>query len=666
MTSKRERFKQLTWADVQRWAGDTIASRGRSYQRSDAVEKLALTPAGAVIAWVQGTETYATLVDIEGGNLTSACSCPYDGTCKHAVAVVLEYMERLDQDGEVPATTAGDARLALLGQAAAGEPVEDEDADEQDEQVSDERMPRAVPKGVRSYLEQQTKEQLVALLEDMAGRYPSVSEALKDRADLSKGTVARMVTDARKQIAVLSANPGWSHHWDDEGYVPDYSGVRDRLQALLDAGHADEVVALGKELFEAGCEQVDMSDDEGETATEISRCMNVVFQALPRSSLPPAEQLLWAVEADLKDDHELCHGAGAFWDSEHAAGDWNTVAEVLLRRLEEQRPAKGEDSHSGSYDRDQLTGWIMTALEEAGRKEEIIPLCEREVRETDSYVRLVNELIEADRKGDAEHWIREGIKATKKRLPGIAHQLHTIMREMREKERDWPQVAAFRAAEFFAEPSLGTFQELQKAAEQAGVWPEVGAAAMLYLETGALPRRTEKAGGKVGPSWPLPETGVEAPAGVRRSDFPLTGTLIDIAIAEKRPDEVVRWYDRNKLQRTGWGWSWDSPDEDVIAGAIVEAYPERALEIWKRLAESHIAETKPRAYEVAAGFMRSICRTLKKLDREQEWDKYLMELRQNNVRKRRLVEILNRFAKPSVVDRRPATPPPGPQMNPLL
>ena len=112
--SKSEFFKKLTWSDIQTWAGDTITSRGQSYQRSRAVRDLALTPDGGLVAWVQGTERYATKVDIKDEELTSDCTCPYGGTCKHAVAVVLDYLEKLKQNLKVPTVSENDERLLLL------------------------------------------------------------------------------------------------------------------------------------------------------------------------------------------------------------------------------------------------------------------------------------------------------------------------------------------------------------------------------------------------------------------------------------------------------------------------------------------------------------------------------------------------------------------------
>jgi uncharacterized Zn finger protein len=87
----------------------------------------------------------------------------------------------------------------------------------------------------------QTKEQLIALVEDLAGKYSIVRQDLEDRQGLSKGSVKKVVSAIRKEIHELSSEPGWSNHWNNEGYIPDYSRVKGRLQSLLAKGHADEI-----------------------------------------------------------------------------------------------------------------------------------------------------------------------------------------------------------------------------------------------------------------------------------------------------------------------------------------------------------------------------------------------------------------------------------------
>ena len=172
---------------------------------------------------------------------------------------------------------------------------------------------------------------------------------------------------------------------------------------------------------------------------------------------------------------------------------------------------------------------------------------------------------------------------------------------------------------------------------------------MHYLETGELPQTAERVAEKATvPPWPLPQTGLEEKVEVRHMDFPMIGTLIDIAIAEKRPDEVIRWYDRRKRGSAGSGWTWFQ--EDKIAKAVANAYPDRAVDIWKKLAESQIAQTQPKAYEVAAGFLRNMRHTFRRLGGDCEWLSYLAQLRSANARKKKLLEILDSLTERPIIN----------------
>jgi uncharacterized Zn finger protein len=71
-----DRFLGLTWNDIEAWAGGKIASRGKSYQRQGRVADLAVTDDGSLIAWVDGSDRYATKVVIdEDGLPDSICTC---------------------------------------------------------------------------------------------------------------------------------------------------------------------------------------------------------------------------------------------------------------------------------------------------------------------------------------------------------------------------------------------------------------------------------------------------------------------------------------------------------------------------------------------------------------------------------------------------------------
>jgi uncharacterized Zn finger protein len=226
-------------------------------------------------------------------------------------------------------------------------------------------------------------------------------------------------------------------------------------------------------------------------------------------------------------------------------------------------------------------------------------------------------------------------------LPGIANHLRNTLRGMREREGDWLKVAAFRTEDFLQSPSLHTFQDMKKAAEKAKMWPTVRAATLLYLEHGKLP--------EVNPSWPLPETGVEKAPEMRKNEFPMADVLVDIAIQEKRPDDVLKWYDLGRSKKQVF-WGGDSYQEDQVAEAVADHYADRAIDIWKSIAERQIALTKPKAYETAVVYLRKVHGLLRKLRRESEWKDYLLKVRQANLRKTKLIEILHRLDGRRIVE----------------
>ena len=183
---------------------------GQSYQRSRRVQDLAQTKSGGLVAWVQGEKRYATQVDFKGGELISTCTCPYGSTCKHAVAVVLEYLDLLKKNMEVPRIAKQDKRLLLVKKTADEDEWDDEEGEwddhedeEQGEELEAEELPRRTGKSttdvLKDFLQNPTKEQLISLLEDLAGKYSIVREDLQDRLDLAKGSVKKMVNCGQKR-----------------------------------------------------------------------------------------------------------------------------------------------------------------------------------------------------------------------------------------------------------------------------------------------------------------------------------------------------------------------------------------------------------------------------------------------------------------------------------
>ena len=628
---KSDPFTELTWDDLEEWTGSRIAGRGRTYQQQGRVSELVKTGNGALVAWVDGSDRYATLVDMDTDGLPSSnCSCPYGIDCKHAVAVLLEYLDRIENNRDVPPADGKDKRLALL----ADEYGEDEDEDD------DETLSGHLAEEIEGFLKGKTKARLIELILELAQEYPEIARDLTDREQLRSGNTNALMTRLRKEIREIGEEPGWQNDWRDDGYIPDYSGVRNKLEALLKAGHADDVLTLGRELIDTGASQVAESNDEGETEMEVAECMPVIVEALERSSLAPTEKLVWAVDAVLEDPFEICAAFEEYLYREHPREAWHALADRLLLRLAELKRPEGDEGFSRHYARDRLSNWTIHVLEEAGREDEIIPLCEAEARRTGSYDRLVECLMAEHRFEEAERWIHEGIRATEKAWPGIAAGLRGKIQEIRTRQENWPAVAAMQAEEFVRYSSLQAFKDSKKAAGKAKVWPTVRRRLLVYLEKGILPWKQE--------DWPLPESDLDAPEPDRKEHFPMVDVLMEIAMLEKKPDQVLHWYDRQPKRL----YDWYGSAEDRVAEAVKEQFPDRAIAFWTKLAEDQIAQVKVKAYYEAAEYLRKLKQVLKEVDQEDRWNAYLTNLRGKHARKPRLMEILDGVDGQPILKRR--------------
>jgi len=612
-------FRALTWGDLDEWAGAKALSRGKRYQREGRVRELACLPWGDLIAWVAGTRRYATTVSTDGESIESRCTCPVGDSCKHAVAVVLEYLESVKKGLPIPAAAEDDPRLRLL----------DSDATE--------HTASSPAPSLRPCLEGLTKEELIDLLETLARHDPHVRTAIDDRRSIAATGAGPLLKALLSEIDAAADERPWGEYRG--GGIPDYSRVQERMETLLSMGHADEVVRAGEVLLQKGIRQVEMVDDEGETIDQIASCMDVVFSALAVSSRPAHEKILYAIDADLKDEYDLCAGAGRLLAGDFPEEEWGITVDLLLRRLEESSPAQNNDDVTTGYGRDRLVAIAVTALDKAGRQDEATVLQIMEADRTDTYPELVARLLRERRRDEALQWIHRGIHETEETAPGIADELRTMLREMREREGNWPAVAAIRAEAFFHEPTYPAFRCLEEASRRAGVWNGVRDAAMRYLIAGERPPAGDGAIPGV-----LPDTGIGVRASRWEITAPVADTLIEIAIAEKKPDEVLRWYDR---------WEEDEIDrhlrhnlEDRVADAVVDTHPKRAIAIWKKKTERLIAETRLQSYEESLQYVRKLRSHME----TPEWEEYLGELRRKHARKRRFLEVLGRVEDRRIIE----------------
>jgi uncharacterized Zn finger protein len=648
MEDIRVMLKGLSHDDLRDWAGNKIYCRGQGYV--SLVSQLSRTEDGTLVAWVSGTDEYATTVSHKGeGGFDHHCTCPYDGwgPCKHVVAVLLAAADQLKKKMEIPLLDPDDDLSMQAFDDLEEEDYRVDEADDTEEAASPKMPPKGRSPEIESMLSEKSRSELQALLLDLAFDFPHVARRLLDAARLETGQVEKLIRTLRKEIRKLTSEDAWYNHWNNVGNLPDYSHVREQLQALLDSGHADAVLDLGEELFKRGIEQVGQSHDEGETAEAIAACLEIVLEALPLTRLTPHEQLLWIVDHELKDEYDLLGDTGVVLNhSRYTAAHWREVAATLDARLRQMGvPESGRFSETTP--RVRVMTQLRNAYERSGQKESIIPLLEHEADRCKSYDTLVQALLEVGERDRARQWCLRGFAKTIADAPGIAAGLHGRLRHMAEEEGQFDMAAAYLADDFFEQPKEKTFIDLCRAAKKASVWPAVRDGVMYYLQTGKRPAPDDK--GKS--PWPLPKPEVRKSTSRARSglsDFPNREMLIEIALFEERHDDAVALFrDLTKTRHPAWGISWNTAwsIDERLAHAVTQSHPEVSLQIWQSKAERLIGQVKPKAYQEAAGYLRLMRKIYETTGRLPDWSALLKRLRVQHKAKRRLMEVLDGLEK---------------------
>jgi uncharacterized Zn finger protein len=659
------RWEDLEWSDLEEWFGERSLERGRSYFRSGHVSQLAKAADGTLLATVQGTERYATAVSLGGGDspVTGRCSCPIGGQCKHAVAVILAYLDAVENKQPVPVADPDDRRWDKLDREA--EPIDEddwgdddrEDEDWEDEEPDDRRVTRspasaprrrnaATPDRVRAMVAGWSEERKLEYILAALATHPDLRAGLEDQATLQSDDVRDLIRDTRKLIRKRTGEEAWSNSWNGDGHVPDYDGVRQRFEKLLAAAEYDALLDLGRELFDLGTAQVEQSNDEGETATAIHECLAVAAKAVPLSGRDPADQLVFCIDLILADEYDIADPFAEVTDRSYPKKVWSAVADRLRARVGDD--PRRDDDFSGRYARKKKDRWIALALERAGRGDEALAFLEAEAEATDNYPEIVQRYMAAGRPEDAQRWALKGIAATKAQWPGIAAQLHDLIREMAVARKDWPLVAAYDARPFFEHPTVHSWQTMLASAKKAGVEAAIAAVGRAFAETGTRPAK---------PVWPLPDvpdpsakpgTGRAERPTDRRPAGPSYHFLIDLAIEEKRLADALQWYDRwVKADRRGY--SGANQYAEHVADAARGEFPEWALEVYRRGAEAELARTGDSAYRRTVKYLRKMKEVLESLGRSAEWTAYEAGLREQYKRRKKFIHLLDRMKRSKII-----------------
>lgn len=621
-------FTNLTWNDLESWVGERILARAKRYQKNRAVKELVLIDNDQLLAKVQGSHPYSLYVSIDDdGALDSQCTCPYRYDCKHAAAAVIEAVLHLKDGRDIPPAETNPSLYQAYFDMAALDAL----APLENDSPSDETM-------LENYLSSLPRSELEKLTLDLARKYPDIRHHLLDLHNARADTPASLIKSLRNEISHFQDS--CSEYGNDHETAGSIARILSQLKLLISNRHSDEVLLLYAELQNAISTCIE-HDHECVHQDDLAEIYDTLYQAFRQSSRSQADQLAIAIDLSLNDEYALTdHALSEFLEAFDDESAWKSLAARLL-------PCLNRDTKKGErdYRRDLISGWIIEAYDRSGSSDKATRICAAEAPITNSFERLVHRLMQLEKWDDALDACIEGINTNQEdnRYPGITSSLRRDLKKIYHQTGQRESEVALTADEFFASPNYSNYRDLLKACRSK---PERNTAEKWmhhFLEYGISPYDKESQSQAPDlPIWPFPKPIVTDHPICRPkpSDAPYHDTLIKIAIAAKKPDQVMKWWTLKKAAKNSFSF-FDDASEDSIAEALKDKHPEESLDIWSRSAQRSISRVTPHGYQDAVPYIKNIKRLLESIGQKERWQTYYEKLCQANRRRPRCIEILH-------------------------
>ncbi len=590
------RFASISPTFLASWAGDAVFRRGNKYFNAGKVHDIALVSGECVVATVDGTRPYSTAVVMKDGQtLTSVCTCPYGTCCKHAVALLLECAKIFAEKSYIPTARENDRRIYALDLVDAGQP---------DLSLDD----------LKKTLQSLNKSQLIDILIKAIKITPEIFLLCSRPGEPAS---------EEKKIDLIVRKTRNAIYWEPERddyhgrQLPDFWPVVKNLEALQLAGVPEKVLELSREILTVAAEQIDLWADGDECPAAIASCMSIACTALREIDWPMPQKLIWAADALLTDSYCLCDDIKRFLDENHPPEDWQPVADHFLGLLGSNDPTSS--SHGSIVD------FAVKALENSGRSAEILELRKRDALENGNYLPLIKMLVDNGSYNAAENYIYEGIKFYGEKNPFLHKRLRSCLLELRQKRQDWDAVLCMLVEDFVSMPLLDTFNECRETAAKLHCQPLLERLLRDFLVDRKLPWLRDE--------WPCRMKGACTRYLDKKTDY---RTLITLAIEEKDPAEVLKWYDAGNRRERRVCYS-----PELIADAVRDFAPYRAIAMWRNVIEKKVGLTNIQAYRESSIYLRKMGACMRTHGMQAQWHSYLANLREKHRRKKRFIEILD-------------------------
>lgn len=558
----------VSTSEIRDHVGDQSFERGERYANNGYISNL--RKSGNTLKGISEGSSggpYRVKVTVEDGAIVSSeCTCPIGGGCKHVAALLLAYLH---------------------------DPVEAEEVED----------------GSKT-LDKHSKPQLIELIELMVERHPDLEDVL----DMPLATDENAPADPKPyqrqaESAFASAGGEWGYQRGVTRQLGQIMKTAGKLQAQ---GKTERAAAAFEGILAAILANEDdlMNDESGDLGSAVSDCVEELDTCLQQLSSEDKQRqriIELFVELAFKDIE-----AGGIGLADEAMDCLRKSAmpqekRAIAQQIEQALRRRGGDSFSSEWRRQALGSWLLDMQEDSLDDADYLRIC----RETGRIEDLVSRLLELKRVDEAvAECQRVESNYELSRLADVftrhsqveriepaliqrvqADALMGWLRERCQKRSDAQGALEWTLKLFKARPSLEEYRHARTLANKLKTW--------------AIVRDTLLDGLKRGNNNAL---------------------LIRIYLDEKDVGAAIAALKTRPGRPFYFGAFGDEDVRIQVAKAAEADYPDEASAIYLSIAEQMIEQRNRNAYAAACDYLVKASKLFVRQGRQAEWRTYLANL----------------------------------------
>ncbi|HEY1171098.1 MAG TPA: SWIM zinc finger family protein [Verrucomicrobiae bacterium] len=582
MPATRDLADLVTRENLQRCSGSQSFQRGNAYARSGAVHNL-VEFNHRITAQVSGTENYTVELWVDANELAYDCTCPMgeDGTfCKHCVAVGLTWIANRN-NGKKSSST-----------------------------------PTVTLKDARDWLARQDKEYLINLLLDQAAKDHILREKLLLQAISTSGKKIN-VESYRDAINRATHIHGFVDYRSARGFASGVRNVVNSLAELLKKGHALEVIELAEHGLSAIENALNHADDsDGEISSLLHDFQDLHHEACKKARPDPVALAEKLFNWEMKTSWDTFYQAAEVYAEILGPSGLKTYQSLAQKKWEEIPARKPNDSDVNKFTKYfRITSMMESLARKTGDIEAVVAVKSKDLSSPYCFLQIAEIYRTAKNYPQALAWAERGLNAFPKRPDGrlrefLADEYHRAHRHDDALSLIW--------SEFIDFPRLDRYQLLKNHVDKVKQWPTWRTKALDHIREKIAAEKALQV--RKGGSWNLYP--------------PSHSLLVEIALWEN--DLETAWQEAISGGCHNSLWL-------QLAKTRETTHPADVIPVYQKLAEAQIELKNNSSYAEAAKLVKHIRSLMHALERQEEFNNYLAQLRARHKPKRNFIALLQKF-----------------------